>query len=137
MPELERRLIFLGGWPANSCDLNPTEMIWSIIKKRLVPGAHQDLPLAQRVSRLWNEVPKSRVAEIVRSFRKRCQICRIVTGKQRFRFITEIENMDRRLAMPVLPSIDHFPFPFSLGESHFDFHVHLTSRFVGDDTMET
>ena len=42
---------------------------------------------------------------------------RIVTGqdvKRRFRFITEIANMDRRLAMPVLPGIEHFPFPFSL-----------------------
>ena len=42
---------------------------------------------------------------------------RIVTGqdvKRRFRFITEIANMDRRPAMPVLPGIEHFPFPFSL-----------------------
>ena len=175
MQELARHLVFLGGWPANSCDLNPIEMIWSIIKKKLVSGAHQDLPLAERVARLWDEVPKSTVAELVRSFRKRCQMClnlggksisqflsshktppvceapdlgwteeddrqilelynehgrkwtmiatkleehgRIVTGqdvKRRFRFITEIANMDRRLAMPVLPGIEHFPFPFSL-----------------------
>ena len=31
--------------------------------------------------------------------------------KRRYRFLNEIENMDRRLEMPVLPGIDHFPLP--------------------------
>lgn len=175
MRRLERHFVFLGGWPANSCDLNPIEMIWAIIKNRLTSGAHQGLPLAERIIRLWDEVPQSTVAELVRSFGKRCQMClnaggksvsqflsshktppvcsapdpmfteeddtqilelyaqherkwtvianileergRSVTAqdvKRRYRFLTEIENMDKRLAMPVLPGIEHFPFPSSL-----------------------
>ena len=55
---LDGMLVLLGGWPASSCDLNPIEMMWALIKKRLNAGAHQDLPLADRVIRLWGEIPQ-------------------------------------------------------------------------------
>lgn len=70
MRQPEQVLVFLGGWPAPSCDLNPIEMVWSLIKRRLQAGDHRDLPLHERIVRLWSKIPQETITRLVPS-RKR------------------------------------------------------------------
>ena len=88
-------------------------------------SSHKTPPVCEAPDLGWTEEDDRQILELYNEHgRKWTMIAtkleehgRIVTGqdvKRRFRFITEIANMDRRLAMPVLPGIEHFPFPFSL-----------------------
>ena len=72
--ELERHVVFLGGWLPASCDLNPIKQISSIIKRRLQSGMYAELALAARVERLWHDIPQDTCQRLAESFPARCQM---------------------------------------------------------------
>ena len=75
------RLLF--GWPPNSPDLSPIEMLWGAIKCRIehypeFPKTYEELKTA--VEREWNSFDKDRINELVISFYNRLTMCKRVYG---------------------------------------------------------
>ena len=68
---LRQHVNVLPGWPPNSPDLNPIEMLWSIVKHRLEKGAG---PIEAQVVRIWNEIDRDIIDRLVLSFYNRCQM---------------------------------------------------------------
>ena len=66
----------LPGWPPNSPDLNPIEMLWAIIGRRL---AGKDFgttaELDAEVKRIWAELAQDTIDRLVQSFRSRLELC--------------------------------------------------------------
>ena len=71
----------LPGWPPNSPDLNPIEMLWAIIGRRL---AGKDFgttaELDAEVKRIWAELAQDTIDRLVQSFRSRLELCLACNG---------------------------------------------------------
>ena len=81
MSILGREVNFLAGWPPNSCDLNPIEVLWAIVKKRVKRQDFADLPFAEAVVAAWDSIPQSTIDSLVKGFRHRCEMCVANRGK--------------------------------------------------------
>lgn len=73
------------GWPANSPCLNPIEMVWAIIKKRL--RKYQTNPktaeeLFRRVKFIWDTIPFKTINALIDSFHRRCKYVFLRKGAQ-------------------------------------------------------
>ena len=80
----------LCGWPANSPDLSPIEMLWSIVKYRIskyenLPKTKEELKIA--VQNEWKKIDMNIVNRLVLSFKKRLIMCRKVWGKSISHFL--------------------------------------------------
>ena len=51
---LGRGVNFLPGWPPNICDLNPIEVPWGTVKKRIKQQDLTEPPFADRVVTAWD-----------------------------------------------------------------------------------
>ena len=72
----------LSKWPKNSPDLNPIEMVWGIIKKKIKGrsfGDKDELFLACQQE--WNNIPISTINRLVQSFIPRLKVCAELKGK--------------------------------------------------------
>lgn len=74
------------GWPANSPDLSPIEMMWSIIKFRIANYPNNLKPknkaeLIEAIQNEWRSIEMTTVNNLVLSFKSRLQICARVGGK--------------------------------------------------------
>ena len=74
------------GWPPNSPDLSPIEMMWSIIKYRINSYKEADRPkkiedLKNAVKREWDSISIEVVNKLVASFKKRLELCIQVGGR--------------------------------------------------------
>lgn len=78
---LGREVNFLPGWPPNSCDLNPIEVLWGIVKKRIKQQDLTELPFSDRVVAAWDSIPQSTIDSLTNDFRRRCQMCLTNRGK--------------------------------------------------------
>lgn len=64
----------LEGWPPNSCDLNPIEVLWGVIKQFVKRNNPTDIEDLKRLVKLgWELVPQSIIDRLVLSFNARCQ----------------------------------------------------------------
>jgi hypothetical protein len=69
------------GWPPNSPDLNPIEMLWTIIGRRLAgKDFHTEKELGDDVKRVWDEVAQESIDGLVESFRSRLELCPACNG---------------------------------------------------------
>ena len=83
MNVLQKRLKLLIGWPPNSPDLSPIEMIWSIMKQRIshsddFPSTSHDLK--RRIQEEWDALNQDMINELVMSFRDRLLSVKKVNG---------------------------------------------------------
>lgn len=81
-----KRCNLLCGWPANSPDLSPIEMMWSIIKNKISKYPNDQKPntkvdLINCVKREWNAIDMSIVNNLVLSFKNRLTMCLELGGK--------------------------------------------------------
>ena len=81
---IEKDALILYGWPANSPDLSPIEMIWSIMKNKLasreVQPENQE-ELEEILLDIWdNEIEQDLINDLVMSFEYRLEMCRDVYG---------------------------------------------------------
>jgi transposase len=68
-------------WPANSCDLNPIEMLWGIIKRKLNWAEVKTLGEAiQIIMDAWNAIPMAVINALCGSFDERLQMMRDLGG---------------------------------------------------------
>ena len=68
---LRRNVNVLPGWPPNSPDLNPIEMLWAIVKRKrhAFPGT-----IAQQVLAAWDSIEQGTIDRLVSDFRHRCEM---------------------------------------------------------------
>jgi transposase len=74
---LEESFDVLHGWPANSPDLSPIELLWAILKKAIAllkPTTLEELRAALQIS--WDSIPQITIDRLCQSFRSRLEICR-------------------------------------------------------------
>ena len=70
---LRKRLRFIDNWPAYSPDLNPIEMLWALLKKRVSERHHPETAeeLKAAVKEEWEKFPQVEVNRIVKSFERK------------------------------------------------------------------
>ena len=75
MTWLRSRARIMPGWPPNSPDLNPIEMIWSIIKMR-IRGLRLTTvdEISQAVERTWESLEQRTIDGLVSDFKFQCQL---------------------------------------------------------------
>ena len=68
-------VLVLPGWPANSPDLNPIEMLWGILKRRV--RRDPDLNATSLVAKLteaWRAIDRTVIDSLCQSFVRRCEL---------------------------------------------------------------
>ena len=80
------RCHLLSGWPPNSPDLSPIEMMWAIIKFRINSYKEIDRPktvedLKKAIQKEWDSISIEVVNKLVASFKKRLMLCVNVGGR--------------------------------------------------------
>jgi transposase len=79
---IEENCDLLSGWPANSPDLNPIEMLWAILKEavaRLEPKSIEELQNV--LLTVWNGISQAVVDKLCWSFARRLQMCLMTEGR--------------------------------------------------------
>jgi hypothetical protein len=73
---LEESCDVLHGWPANSPDLSPIELLWAILKKSIAiikPVTLDDLRTA--LQNAWTSIPQRVIDDLCKSFKPRLIMC--------------------------------------------------------------
>ena len=80
----------LHGWPPNSPDLSPIEMIWGHMKCRLskLPPAKTITELENQLTRLWDEISFETINRLISSFKSRLQMVLDVGGHSISHFLS-------------------------------------------------
>ena len=95
MDWLRRRINILPGWPPNSPDLNPIEMLWAILKKK---RHHiEESTLEAQVCSAWDSITEETINSLVDSFRYRCEMVLAVDGESISQYLSSHKKTDRRL----------------------------------------
>ena len=68
------KVTLVPGWPANSPDLNPIEMIWGILKRRIAGYNCGAADFARRLTELWVDLDRIVIDSLVDSFYERCEL---------------------------------------------------------------
>jgi transposase len=79
---LKKLCLLLPGWPPNSPDLNPIEMVWAIMKlrvKKLAPKTKEEL--MDVINTVWNELNQEMLDRMVLSFGRRLELVRRARGR--------------------------------------------------------
>jgi hypothetical protein len=75
------RELLVVNWPAHSPDLNPIEMVWSIIKRNLRGRKFADKEeLFKAAQDEWKKIPGHVIRNLVGSFLARCEMCVKLNG---------------------------------------------------------
>ena len=98
---IERKARVLYGWPPNSPDLSPIEMVWGILKNRLAdvnPQPTNQEELEHCLFILWENLEQDLINDLVRTFYSRLKMCRDVFGASISHFLSsgrkEIKETD-------------------------------------------
>lgn len=95
---LSGKVKIIPGWPPNSPDLNPIEIIWSIIKRRLNQyHIRTKEELIQRVKEVWNALDQSTIDRLVGEFNKRVDLVISVNGCSISQYISSHCNVPKNL----------------------------------------
>jgi transposase len=74
--------LILPGWPPNSPDLNPIEIIWAIMKRRVKRTAPQTKEeLINIIKIVWDELGQRILNKLVTSFEERLKLIARVRGR--------------------------------------------------------
>ena len=77
----QQHVCVVPGWPPNSPDLNPIEMLWGVIKRKLGPSWRKGDDIWERVSTTWSEVSEKTIDALVESFLFRCRLVLRLRGE--------------------------------------------------------
>jgi transposase len=72
---IKKKAVFISKWPSNSCDLNPIEMCWGIMKqyvKQRQPASIYELEVITMEA--WNIITMETINALIRSFRYRLEL---------------------------------------------------------------
>ena len=85
MDWLRRNINVLPGWPPNSPDLNPIEMLWAVVKRKrhAYPGT-----IEQQVLAAWESIDYETIDRLVSSFLHRCEMVLNAGGSSISQFLS-------------------------------------------------
>ena len=69
-----RRVCVVPGWPPNSPDLNPIEMLWGVMKRKLAGRWKNADDIFTLLTETWNDVRPETIDALVKSFIFRCEL---------------------------------------------------------------
>ena len=73
---LKRKNIDCVQWPARSPDLNPVEMLWAILKRKIADrGPIDSAQLREFVEAEIAKISKETISKLVNTFRRRLRAC--------------------------------------------------------------
>ena len=75
-----RSVRILPGWPPNSPDLNPIEMLWGVIKRR-VRGVPAGANIFETLKATWKVIEEKTIDKMVTSFFDRCRLVLRLNGE--------------------------------------------------------
>ena len=75
-----RSVRLLAGWPANSPDLNPIEMLWGVMKRR-VRGVPAGANIFETLKVTWQMTEEETIDKMVTSFFDRCRLVLRLNGE--------------------------------------------------------
>jgi hypothetical protein len=79
---IEENCDLLSGWPANSPDLNPIELLWAILKHSVAAYEPKSIDeLKQVLLQAWDTIQQSTIDHLCMNFADRCQLCINVDGQ--------------------------------------------------------
>ena len=81
----------LHGWPPNSPDLSPIEMIWAIIKRKLSQKntrIRTKSQLKQAIQDEWDAIPMNVINKLIDSFHYRLEMCAATGGETISHFLS-------------------------------------------------
>lgn len=125
--KLTEQMLVVPGWPPNSPDLNPIEMLWSIIKVRLHALLEEQRDLATSVEALWNELDQDMIDRLVDSFKMRLQLVLEMNGES----ISGLLSSHMKCARPYL--IQNTPYAYFSEEDDqllLDLHAQLGNQWT-------
>lgn len=89
----------LENWPANSPDLNPIEIMWSIISEKLYEKEFTSLEdLKARLVYLWNRIPPSLCESIISTFDKRVRQVHNKYGTRYYKTDKYVDKKSNRIS---------------------------------------
>lgn len=68
------------GWPPNSPDLNPIEMVWAVVKRALRAKPYDGRDLFDSVKEVWDALSQDSLDRLVNTFHRRCEQVLDVAG---------------------------------------------------------
>ena len=77
----DHHVVVAPGWPPNSPDLNPIEMIWGVMKRTLRQLEPNEHDLFSQVEAIWDAIALDSIDKLVSSFIGRCQQVLDVRGE--------------------------------------------------------
>lgn len=83
-----RNVCVLPGWPPNSPDLNPIEMLWGVMKRKLGPSWKNEDDIWEKVSTTWNEISEKTITALVESFLFRCKLVLRLRGESATHYLS-------------------------------------------------
>lgn len=98
MEFLEAECDVINDWPPNSPDLNPIEILWAILKKRVSfdnPKTQQELIAS--IKKSWSEIPQSLIDKLCSSFEGRLRVCLENDGDSISRFLSMTTELNDHL----------------------------------------
>lgn len=104
MDWLRRNINVLPGWPPNSPDLNPIEMLWAVVKRKrhAFPGT-----LEEQVLAAWDSIAQETIDRLVADFRHRCEMVMNVGGCSISQYLSShIEPEHRDWPKPEYQEVD-------------------------------
>ena len=86
---LKERVVLVPGWPPNSQDLNPIEILWGIIKKKLKKKRWEKSEnICNAISEIWNSFDEKVINALVSDFLRRCRIVLNLGGNSASQYIS-------------------------------------------------
>lgn len=93
MEWLKSKVLIVPGWPPNSPDLNPIELIWAIIKKKLKKKMwRREDDLYSFVEEIWNSIDENTINSLVEDFVRRCRIVLDLGGNSASQYVSSHKN---------------------------------------------
>ena len=77
----KKKVYLLAGWPPNSPDLNPIEMIWGIMKRRANWEGKSAKEMSSYLQEIWGQLDRQTINQLVSSFFYRCELVVRVGGE--------------------------------------------------------